>query len=144
MVSSLSIVWPLHASYMPLATNNFKERLNKCIKQTKNTFFFTKSFTKKFCLFSKSHMVCLYLFYIPFKHFKTSLGSVWSSLLRTGSAGLTEPGSRALTVKTIPRAPTVRDYSMGEIQEVWQSENILLEKLKNWLWLNWKNEMRIV
>ena len=25
----------------------------------------------------------------------------------------------------------ILDYSMGEIQEVWQSENILLEKLKN-------------
>ena len=71
-------------------------------------------------------------FNFQFKLFQTGLGSVRSSLLRTGSARLTEPGPKALTVgknpkssdchKLLygrnPRGLTVRKYPTGETQEL--------------------------
>ena len=81
-------------------------------------FFKHEAFRKKSVFFLRAIWFACISFIFQFKLFKTSLGSLWSSLLRTGFARLTEPGPRALTVQTIPRAPTVRDYSMGEIQEV--------------------------
>ena len=124
MLFSLPIVWALHAS-----CKNLVKRPDKSIYIYINLFITIKLFNNFFCrLFSKVIWLACISYILYFKLFQTGLRLDQSSVLRTGSAGLTESSDRQQNPETSdrhkllydrnPRGLTVRKYPTAEHQKL--------------------------